>query len=122
MNTSDDSSLATAWCDLRTFGTGSPLPFLLVEDAGHVVVVLSGDVGDNPDIGHSRSWSWADTVAGRIVVDASRLRLLNSVLCAWLVNVMRACGQKRLVIIGANARVRETLRLLGLDALIRVSA
>ncbi|MBA2480367.1 MAG: hypothetical protein H0V44_06875 [Planctomycetes bacterium] len=103
-------------------GYRGSLPFILASSDAGVVVTLASDAGLHEAIAHPQSWEWADTVAGHVVIDASRLRMMNSPLCGWLVNLMRACGSRRLLMTGANARVRETLRLLKLDTLIPVVA
>ncbi len=107
---------------VRPSPAGYQPPFLMAEESDGTVITLMVDAGLHPAIVQPQNWTWVTALPGRIIVDVSLLKVINSPLCGWLINLLRAAPSRCVVVAGANARVRETLRLLKLDTLIPVIA
>ncbi len=101
---------------------GVELPFSVANRPGQVVITLDARALTDPILIDPRSFRWVHGVRGRVVVDFSRMAMINSSCCNWLVDLMRAAKPATLTISGANTRVTQTLHLLRLDALMKVEA
>ncbi len=102
---------------------GSELPFTVENRSGCVVVLnLDPAANNHPALATTASHKWIHGLRGKLIVDFSRVPMINSSLCNWLVNLMRSAKPSPVSIIGANARVAETLRLLRLDTLLSIDS
>jgi anti-anti-sigma regulatory factor len=97
------------------------LPFTVVNKPGRIVqLTMAPNALNHRALDDERSYRWIHGLRGRVVVDLSRVAMVNSALCSWLVGLMHAAKPSPLALIGANVRVAETLRLLRLDVLMSI--
>jgi anti-anti-sigma regulatory factor len=101
---------------------GLDLPFTVVNRPGRVVeLTLAPNALNHRQLDDERSYRWIHGLRGRVIVDLSRVPTVNSALCGWLVGLMNAAKPSPMTLVGANARVNETLRLLRIDALMTIA-
>ena len=100
---------------------GMDVPFTVVNRPGRVVeITLQANALNHRMLDDERSYRWLHGLRGRVIVNLARVPTVNSALCGWLVGLMHAAKPSPMTLVGANARVGETLRLLRLDALMTI--
>ena len=95
-------------------------PFHVANHPGLVLITLDPKAVFDPLLEDVRSYGWIHGAIGRVIVDLSRIMIVNSVCCSWIVNLQHAAEPATISIAGANARIIATLRLLGLDAVVKI--
>jgi hypothetical protein len=99
---------------------GLDLPYTVVNRPGVVVITLDPKAMRDPLLADASSCRWIRGVRGRVIVDFSNIPMISSPCCGWLVHLVRIVKPATVSIEGANKRVVETMRLLGLMALMKI--
>jgi len=117
----NDQSKHTA-CAQRLFypEEGIDLPFEVANRPGVVVIILDPKAMQAALMTDPRSHRWIHGARDRVVVDLSRIQMINSSICGWLTDQVRSAKPAAVSITGANKRVAGTLHMLGLDSLMKV--
>jgi hypothetical protein len=100
---------------------GLELPFTVANKPGRTIeLALGPNMLNHRGLDDERSYRWIHGFRGRVVVDLSRVPMVNSALCGWLVGLMNAAKPSPVTLVKANQRVNETLKLLRLDVLMKI--
>ncbi len=106
------------------------LPFTVVTAAdGAVTVTLLPEAGLHPRITHADSYLWlrnfrdarGRAMSGRLVLDVGRLNGMNSLLIAWLFQLIQVGRPAAMEVIEANEQILDQLRRFHVDDFVRIT-
>ncbi len=96
-----------------------PFTVMMVSATQLRVTVSPGAVSDSA-LSSKDSYEWLAGFTGDLLLDLSGLKVINSPMCSWIMNLARSLPPMRVTVAGANHRVRGILETLRLDALVTI--
>jgi hypothetical protein len=97
------------------------MPFTVVASHERVIITLHGDAGQSTQLAHEASYRWISGQTALLELDFSRVRMVNSVLFAWLFSLIQAGRISCMVVSKANDLVVNQIRQLYLDRIVSIT-